>query len=258
LEYKNVKEARPMRGIRLALSKGAPGIWGQAARKMLEYKELPYVPVAQYVGEPNEELVAWTGLRNAPVLVHNDEPPISRWQDLVVFVDKLKPAPPIQAQDSRARVLLYGIINELAGEWGYGWCGRLMIFQALKRMKSAAGEAVPESTKMLLAQYGYSDEAAAIAPERCATILRMLSAQLHDQRNAGSDFLVGSEVTAADIYWACFSNLLEPWPEWACDVAPELRPSRRPTHPSILAARDPILIEHRDNMFRKYLRPITF
>jgi glutathione S-transferase len=257
-EYVEVNEARRLPGIRLALSKGQPGLWGQAVKQMLGYKGLPFVPVLQRGGEANEELLAWTGQRNAPVLVYDERPALSRWQDMIPFIDQLKPTPLLQPEASHARALHYGIINELAGEWGYGWCARLLIFRAMKATSAAAGEALPAPMAAMLAQYGYSDDAAAKAPARCADILRMLAAQLHAQRDQGSAFFVGSAVTAADIYWACFSNLLEPWPEWACDITPPPKPSRGPKDPLILAAKDPILIEHRDNMFRKFLKAITY
>lgn len=257
MEYKEVKEARSIPGIRLVLTVGLPGIWSQAAKKMLEYKGLSYIPVAQHVGEANADLVAWTGHRNAPVMIYDDQPAISRWQDMIAFIDALKPTPPLQPRESLARALVYGMVNEIAGEWGYGWCGRLLVFQMIASAKAAAGEELLPPMRLMFDQYKYSQDSVEAAPARCADILNMLAAQLHAQRKRGSEFLVGSELTAADIYWACFSNMLEPWPEWACDMDPKVRPKGRSLEPVILAAKDPILIEHRNMMLKKYLGPIT-
>ena len=43
--------------------------------------------------------------------------------------------------------------------------------------------------------------------------------------------------------------------EW---TAEEMRRSRTPTHPAILAAKDPVLLEHRDHMFERHLGPLEF
>jgi glutathione S-transferase len=258
MEYLSVKEARAMSGVRLVLSAGFPGPWGQCVKKMLEFKGIPYVPVAQYAGEPNEDLVEWTGSRNAPALVCDNNPPLTRWQDLIKFADDYKPAPAIVPKDSQSRVLVFGILNEIAAEWGFGWCRRLMLFDDTVVAKARAGEEVPAGMKGMMNQYGYTKAAAAAAPERIADILRMLAARLHAQQKSGSKFLVGSEPGAADIYWACFSGMLEPLPDAISPMSPEMRLARTVNHPVLLAAKDPILLQHRDDMFLNYLGPVTF
>jgi glutathione S-transferase len=258
MKYKTVEEARSMPGVRLVLSAGFPGPWGECVKKMLEYKGIPYVPVAQYAGEPNEALVDWTGSRNAPVLVYNDNPPLSRWQDLLTFAEEQQPAPAIVPRDSLSRVLVIGILNELAGEWGFGWCRRLMMFTDVVVAKEAVGEELPPGVKGMMKQYGYNGATAAAAPGRLADILGMLAKQLQAQREKGRAFLVGSELSAADIYWACFSTLLDPPPDEICPMSAEMRRARVLNHPVLLAAKDPGLFEHRDRMFIKYLGPLNF
>jgi glutathione S-transferase len=258
VEYKTVKEARPMQGVRLVLSAGFPAPWGQAAKKMLEFKKIPYVPVAQIVGDSNDDLVAWTGSRNAPALVYNDTPAITRWMDLIRFVDDHVPEPALLPRDSFSRVLVMGIVSEIAGEWGFGWCRRLMLLDDMARAKTAAGEDVPQGNKTMMNQYGHGDATVAAAPDRVADILRMLTAQLQTQRKKGSEFLVGSSMTAADIYWACFSSMLEPLPDKISPMSAEMRAARTVRHPTLLAVKDPILLEHRDQMFFKYLGPVSF
>ena len=216
------------------------------------------MPVAQHVGEPNEALIEWTGSRNAPVLVYDDGPPLARWQDLIEFAEAHRPTPALLPKPSQSRVSVFGIVNELAGQWGFGWCRRLMLFDDLAAAKSGAGEGVPPGVVTMMNQYRYDKASVAAAPERIADILRMLAAQLHAQDKGGSKFLVGSEPSAADIYWACFSGMLEPWPEDICPMSSEMRLGRTPTHPVVIAAKDPILLEHRNAMFRKYLGTISF
>ncbi len=66
MDYKTPAEARELPGLRIALTAGLPAPWSMAARFMFDVKGLAYTPVEQLAGEANEELVAWTGHRNAP------------------------------------------------------------------------------------------------------------------------------------------------------------------------------------------------
>lgn len=72
MEYVAPKVARTMPGLKLALTTGVPGPWSESAKSILYVKKIPYVPVAQIAGAPNEDLVAWTGHRNAPVAVFEE------------------------------------------------------------------------------------------------------------------------------------------------------------------------------------------
>ena len=57
-EYLEVAEARDLPGLRLALTAGVPGPWGEAAKGVFYVKQIPCVKVRQLPGEPNEELKA--------------------------------------------------------------------------------------------------------------------------------------------------------------------------------------------------------
>ena len=46
-----------------AISAGYPGPWGEAAKGIFRLKGIPFVLVRQVVGQPNDELCAWTGQR---------------------------------------------------------------------------------------------------------------------------------------------------------------------------------------------------
>jgi len=69
MDYVSVAEARAMPGLRLALSAGTPGPWGEAAKAVLKLRCVPFTPVRQHIMQANEELAEWTGFRNAPVAV---------------------------------------------------------------------------------------------------------------------------------------------------------------------------------------------
>ena len=57
MDYREADEARELPGLKLVLTAGVPGPWGESAKKVLEYKGIDYVPVAQHASRPNEALV---------------------------------------------------------------------------------------------------------------------------------------------------------------------------------------------------------
>jgi len=69
-------------------------------------------------------------------------------------------------------------------------------------------------------KYGYSEEASAKAPGEIAAVLKLIDHRLGAQERNGSRYLVGSAVTAADVYWATMSICVLPAP-------PEIMPLTR-------------------------------
>ena len=74
MEYVPVEEAKAAGGLRLILTGGLPAPWSEAAKGVLFARNIDYLPVFQKAGDPNEELLAWTGHRNAPTAMNVDEP----------------------------------------------------------------------------------------------------------------------------------------------------------------------------------------
>ena len=72
MEYLSVEEASARPGLRLVLTRGVPGPWGELAKAILHVKRLPYAAVAQEAGSDDAALVRWTGAANAPTAVWND------------------------------------------------------------------------------------------------------------------------------------------------------------------------------------------
>jgi glutathione S-transferase len=261
VKYIPPEEASTLPGIRVALTMGYFGPWGQAVKQMLSYKAIDYVPVGQRVGELNEALVEWTGCRNAPIVVSDDNPPAVRWLDQIILIENQKSTPSLLPDDSFERALTIGIISEIAGEGGFGWSRRVLMFQGMASILTDSGQQPDVATSRMMDAYGvrrqFSDPA-----ERAAAVVKMLSGQLRAQRLKGSPFFVGNAVSAADIYWACFSSMLEPFPEAFCRP-PAGYTGDHPAilaaqHPLIMAARDSLLTEHRDMMFTQYLEPCWF
>jgi hypothetical protein len=56
-----------------------------------------------------------------------------------------------------------------------------------------------------------------------------------------------------DVYWAAASNAMKPLPPDLCPMSEPIRHAFTITEPAIVAAIHPILIEHRDFIFKNYL-----
>ena len=120
-EYLDPEAARDLPGLRLVLTAGVPGPWGEAAKSIFHVKKIDYVPVRQDGGMANEALEAWTGQTNAPQAVLDDEPARSGWAAILLLAERLAPEPRLVPQDRRERALCFGLSHELCGEDGLAW-----------------------------------------------------------------------------------------------------------------------------------------
>lgn len=127
MEYLSVAEAKSSSGVCLVLSAGVPGPWGEAAKALLHYKGISYLPVYQAPGGSNQELLDWTGQTSAPVLVPKQGPPVSHWLDLLLVIEQLAPAPALLPEDLELRAQAIGLCTLIAGVDGFGWQRRLQL-----------------------------------------------------------------------------------------------------------------------------------
>lgn len=252
-EYLSVAEARERPGLRLVLSTGVPGPWGEAAKGLFHVKRIPFLRVRQEPGGENPELRDWTGHENAPVAVYADEPPRALWHQKIWLAERLAPDPPLVPKAPEERALMFGLIHEIAGESGFAWSRRLMMLHEVLALPLPDDHPLRRTMQRLGARYGYAPERAEAAPARVVGILELLSGQLARQRARGSRFLVGDRLSALDVYWAAFAAMIEPLPPELCPMPEPMRRSYRVTDPAIRAAADPALLEHRDRVYREYL-----
>jgi len=252
-EYISVEQARPMSGLRLVLSPGVPGPWSEAAKGILDVKKIPYVRVRQEIGGENRALQEWTAQATAPVAAWNDEPPRSTWIQQLFLAERLQPNPPLIPASIEDRALMFGYCNELCGEHGFGWSKRLMLIHPTLTDPNASEQSRAFSNYMG-SKYGYNPAEAETAPARCAEILRLLGTKLEQQRAQGSRFFIGNQLSALDIYWAAFAALIQPLPHELCPMPQPFRKSYTNTNPVIQAAVTPLLMEHRDFIYRQYLK----
>jgi len=259
-EYLDVAEARGRRGMRLAITAGYPGPWGEAAKAIYRLKSIPFVMVRQVAGLPNDELFAWTGHRNAPVAVYDDERPRVHWADLLVQAERLAPEPRLVPEDAEARVRLFGLAHEICGEEGLGWQRRQELLDDMRHGAEAAAapEAYREAFRGLSGRYAWSAEATARARQRSLEIVELLAAQLRRQRQAGHRYLLGDRLTALDVYWSSFALMIDPLPDAQCRLDPTMRESYTARDPQLRAAATELLA-HRDFVYREHLGlPLDF
>lgn len=243
MKHLSVAEARGLPGLRLALSVGSPGPWSVSARALFDLRQVPYAAVAQELGEPNLDLVAWTGRRNAPVAVFEEEAPVDGWLEIAVLAERLGSGASLFPDDPVDRALAMGFSAEICGQGGFGWARRI----------SMLGAAADDVSSVYSREYGVSGGALASSNARVIGILHGLSAQLHRQRLAGSDYLVGNRLGACDVHWACFSLLIAPLAPEHCALPPYLRTLFENMPPEMRTAIDPILIEHRDRIWERHI-----
>jgi glutathione S-transferase len=258
VQYLSVAEAIARPGLRLALTRGVPGPWGEAAKAILHVKRIPYAAVAQEAGGDDAALVRWTGAANAPTAVWNDEPARSERNAILLLAERLAPEPALLPRDPGERALCLGLSHAIAGELGFGWCRRLMMLDAMMRAKQLP-EAARALRDRLAWRYGWDETAAAEAPARAAEVLGLLARRLHAQAARGSRYLIGEALSAADLYWATFAALVRPLPHDVCPMPPQTRAVYESKHPAVEAALEPILLAHRDFVYERHLPlPLDF
>jgi glutathione S-transferase len=257
MKYHSVSEAKQMSGLRLALSVGGPFAFGQSVKSILEIKGIPYSAVTQLPGQSNDELFAWTGFRNAPVAIYEDESPKTDWTEILYLAERLEPLPRLIPKDTNERALMFGLGHKICAKDGFGWSCRLLLVQAM--LTTPEESPVRQLGEVLGERYGYSDSAAAEAPSRATEILSILAHQLEIQGDAGSEYFVGSELTAVDIYWAAFATMIAPLPEPECPIDADSRASFVGLGHVVEANQYPALIEHRDMIYSRHLKlPMDF
>jgi hypothetical protein len=155
-EYLDPEEARDLPGLRLVLTTGVPGPWGEAAKSIFHVKKIDYVPVRQSGGMANEALEAWTGQTNAPQAVLDDERARSGWAEILFLAERLAPEPRLIPGDPRDRALCFGLSHEICGEEGLGWTRRHQILQPMMELPEIETNPALEVARRLSGRYGYS------------------------------------------------------------------------------------------------------
>ena len=242
LKFIPIDEARAASGLRLVLSPGVPAPWGLSARAVFEVKRIPFVCVAQMAGQDNPELQAWTGHDNAPVAIYDDERPRAHWSEQLILAERLSPEPALIPRDQDLRIEMMGLAQEILGEDGLGWNLRNVTLAEVAKQREVA----PKMGR----KYG-SPVSVPDAIMRIETILTSLTRRLAAQHARGSRFLIGDTLTAVDLYWMSFSNLIQPMDAAMCEMPDRYLAMCRIMAP-LLGVDTTSLIAHRDRIARDH------
>jgi len=245
----SISAARTLPGLRLLVLQGVPSPWSQAAKAILRVKQLPYTLVHRDAGDPPGALEAWTGQSSFPAAMYEDERPRTGWAEILLLAERLQPEPALVPADPEQRAFCFGLCHEICGEMGLGWARRL------EGVAAGLARTPPDPIAVWLGgKYGYSHEAAALAPARVRDVLGLLGELLAQSHARGGRYLLGSELTALDLYWATFCNLVSPLPPDQLPIPERMRP--------LFTSADPVihellvktgLLAHRDRIYRERL-----
>jgi glutathione S-transferase len=215
--YISITQARSASGLRLACMRGVPSPWTEAARGIFHVKGLACQYAAQGKDDPDGALVAWAGNVGIPVVAYENEKLRTGWAEILLLAERLKPEPALIPPRAADRATLFGLAHEICGEMGLGWAYRLLMVQ--RSLVSGGASGFPVGVANYLgARYGFDAAQSGAAKTRVIEILTMLS-----ERIAGRRYLYGSSLTALDIYWATFANLIVPLPDDVLPMPPMIR-----------------------------------
>jgi glutathione S-transferase len=251
MKYLSVAEAQKLPGLRLVLTAYMPGPWGEAAKAVLSVRNVQYVPVEQKAMEKNDDLYAWTGMRNAPIAVLDTEAPQSSWLEILLLAERLGSGPCLLPADPIERALVLGFSTEICSTDGFGWSRRLELM-GRGSTRNPPGSSTFDMQRMT-GSYGVRPQAIARAPARMIGVMQGLATQLKRQQAAGSDYLVGKQLSACDLHWACFAGFVSPLPAADCPMPDFMRENYTHLTPELAAALDPVLLRHRDMIYRKHI-----
>lgn len=269
VDYRPISEARKLKGLRLILGAYAiPGPWREACKGLFHVKQVPFVSVATAsagrsdlefgMTEADNELMEWTGQASAPVAAWNDERPVSSWLEQVNLAERINPEPPLVPEAAADRVLMFGFLNEIAGEGGLGWTKRIGIIHR-KLPTLPPGDPARVFWNHLAAKYRYTPDLGRAAPARIASIVHALHLQLVASQARGERYFIGGRLSALDLYWSTFVTLLDPLPPALCPMATSFREHYANPDPEVQAVLSPELLAHRDFIYREHLElPIVF
>ena len=269
LKYLTIEEAKKATGLRLVLGEyPIPGPWREACKGIFYVKGIPYQSVRTsnanssdlLIGADNSqsELIDWTAQPSHPVAIWNDERPRSLWYDQLYLAERLSNQCQLIPDNLDERTLMFGTINELAGENGLAWSQRLLMVDAPLKNLPENDESRP-FWNLLGSKYGYSEDNADKARLRIISILKKIDTLLTTNQTSKNKYFLASGFSALDIYSACFIGLLKPMPPEKCPMATDFSPAYSSPHTDINEAISKRILEHRDFIYEKYLElPIVF
>lgn len=250
MRFVELEEARQASGLRMVIVTNVPSPWSQAALGIFDMKGLDYLAVR--FRRTDEEIKRWTGTRNAPAVLFDDEPPRTGWAEIVALGERLGGRMSLVPDDDERRVKMFGLSHEILGEGGLGWNVRLLLTHASLTTDGHAGW--PKQVAEYLApRYGYAPDRAAAARARAVQTLRLLDSVLAESRAGGNAYFLGPTPTALDLHAALALGTIWPLPETECPMPAPVRHAFETLDQEVKDAVSPALLEHRQRMFSRHL-----
>src|SRR6185369_10706645 len=116
LEFVDIQAARTARGVRIVVSGLVPSPWSEAAKGLFRVANVPVVAVRRM--RDANDITAWTGVDNVPVVFHNAEPARTNWAAITTLAARLAGPDVLIPDDVGARAEAMGLLHEIAGEGG--------------------------------------------------------------------------------------------------------------------------------------------
>jgi len=250
MRFVELEEARQASGLRVVIATNVPSPWSQAALGVFDMKGLDYLVVR--FKRTDEEIKRWTGTRNAPAVLFDDEPPRTGWAEIVTLGERLGGRVSLVPEDDERRVKMFGLSHEILGEGGLGWNVRLLLTHSSFTTDGRAGWPKPVA-EYLAPRYGYAPERAAAARARAVGTLRLLDTVLAESRGRGHAYFLGPTPTALDLHAAVALGTIWPLPEAECPMPAPVRHAFETLDPEVKEAVSPALLDHRAQMFSRHL-----
>jgi len=246
LQWVDLETARGARGVRLVVAGALPSPWSEAAKALVHVKQIPALAVRYLRSRDQEDLAAWTGARNVPVVLYDDEPPRTGWAEILALAERLG-GPPLVPGPSGQRIIHHGLVHELAAEGGLAWCSRLLMIHGGVTSDGARGFPL-KVAQFLAPRYGYEPDRVPAAQARIREVIGTFAERLDGRR-----YLLEDRLTALDLYLATFLTPVLGVSEEDC---PGMRPELRAAFAYLrdeVGALPPAVVAHRAGIFERHL-----
>ncbi len=248
INYIDFEQAKDQPGLRMVVVPGIPSPWSEAAKGVFHVKNITWSAVR--LDQRNKDMAQWTGTRSGPVVMLDNQAPQSNWQQILLLAETLAPIPELLPKDAAARAKTLQLCEDICGEAGLGWSGRL---DGIHSGLTGQGGFPKPIAQYLGAKYGYEADFAQRNSDRLVALLYKMAVCLIDQKKNGSRFYVGDTLSAVDIYSATFMAYFNPLEQSVCPMDSDMRATFESNTAVVTEALDPILLAHRDFIYEKFL-----
>lgn len=248
VDFDQAKIDREAGKIVLVVVAQIPSPWSEGVKGLLELQGRDFS--ALRLDPRNQELHAWAASPSSPSLMLPGRAPLTQAREIIEALDEFERGPELVPREPLVRESVLKLVEELTEPGGLAWSRRLLGIHA---GLAGTGGFVEPIAQYLGRKYVYDASQVPRAKERVLEILAALSLRLREQRSADSPYLFGQSVSAADVYCAVSMAIFSPLDEGQCPMDPMIRTAFEELDEETSAALDPVLLEHRDFIYRTHL-----